>query len=567
MKLAFHVTVILSALSALPLSALAQTPGQLACATCHSDKAQALKASAHAALACATCHAGIKGFPHPKHVPLPTCAECHAKQESEWSRSVHGQAWASGNKGAPTCQTCHGDAHSVARTHTWAFKKSIPGLCGRCHAQVLQHYQESIHGQGLARGAVGVPVCATCHHAHLILAPGNPSSSVYPTHIPETCGQCHGNVRLSREYGLPTNRLLTYNASFHGMMAKEGSITVANCASCHGIHRILPSSDPRSSINPKNLPKTCGKCHPGAGTTFAIGPVHEMPGAGSGLGSKVIGWIRLFYWIVIPLTIGLMWVHNVGDWLRKLARIRFQRRLPQAQPSAAETEQKEDELRMYGFERLQHFLLLASFLVLVWTGFALKYPTGWWARPLVMWESSGLPLRGIIHRIAAVVFMAVAGIHVISLFRSQRLRRHWRSLWLTLADVRQGLQGLAYNLGLRAQPPVLGDHSYIEKIEYWAVVWGTVIMTITGLMLWAHNLILRWLPKVFLDVASTIHLYEAILAALAILVWHFYSVIFDPEVYPMDTAWLTGRSPRRRHAMSSDPPKIEDSDTTPKEKH
>ncbi len=564
MRFIFQIAVCLAVGLAFPrLGVAQQTAGQIACAACHSDKAQQLKSSAHASLACTTCHVGIKGFPHPKHVSLPKCAECHAKQESEWSKSVHGQAWAKGNKTAPTCQTCHGSAHTVPRTHTWTFKKSIPPLCGSCHAQVLQHYQESIHGQALARGVVDVPVCTTCHHAHLILAPGNPHSSVYPTHIPETCGQCHGNVRLSREYGLPTNRLLTYDASFHGMMSKEGSITVANCASCHGVHLILPSSDPRSSINPKNLPKTCGKCHPGAGTTFAIGPVHEMPGAGKGTVSKAIVWVRWFYLIIIPLTIGLMFLHNLGDWLHKLGRIRLHP--PESPRLNPEAGNEGTQIRMYRFERIEHGLLLISFLVLAWTGFALKYPAAWWAQPLLMWESSGLPLRGIIHRIAAVVFMAVAGMHVVSLLRSERLRRHWRSLWPTVDDLRQAFQGLAYNLGLRAEPPLLPEHGYVEKIEYWAMVWGTAIMTLTGLMLWGHNLILRWLPKVFLDLASTIHFYEAVLAALAILVWHFYGVIFDPEVYPMDTAWLTGRSPRRRHAAPVEQPKPADPTNPPKE--
>jgi hypothetical protein len=77
-------------------------------------------------------------------------------------------------------------------------------------------------------------------------------------------------------------------------------------------------------------------------------------------------------------------------------------------------------------------------------------------------------------------------------------------------------------------------------------------MGITGVMLWANNFMLAYLPKWWLDLATVVHFYEAVLAALSILVWHFYSVIFDPEVYPMDLAWLTGRSPRRHgdHAPS-----------------
>jgi cytochrome b subunit of formate dehydrogenase len=109
----------------------------------------------------------------------------------------------------------------------------------------------------------------------------------------------------------------------------------------------------------------------------------------------------------------------------------------------------------------------------------------------------------------------------------------------------EAAQGMAYNVGLRKKPPHLPPFSYIEKAEYWAVVWGGVVMGITGVMLWANNLTLQWLPKEWLDCATALHYYEAILACLAIVVWHFYLVIFDPEVYPMDTTWLTGKSVRR----------------------
>ena len=71
-------------------------------------------------------------------------------------------------------------------------------------------------------------------------------------------------------------------------------------------------------------------------------------------------------------------------------------------------------------------------------------------------------------------------------------------------------------------------------------------MTVTGLVLWFENVSLRLLPSWLLDVATAIHFYEAILATLAIVVWHFYWVIFDPEVYPMDLSWWHGRSPASR---------------------
>ena len=76
------------------------------------------------------------------------------------------------------------------------------------------------------------------------------------------------------------------------------------------------------------------------------------------------------------------------------------------------------------------------------------------------------------------------------------------------------------------------------------------------LLLWANNLVLRFLPKSWLDVATSVHFYEAVLATLAIVVWHFYSVIFDPDVYPLNTAFLTGYSVKQapKHAGSKGAP-------------
>ena len=96
----------------------------------------------------------------------------------------------------------------------------------------------------------------------------------------------------------------------------------------------------------------------------------------------------------------------------------------------------------------------------------------------------------------------------------------------------------------------------MEKAEYWAVVWGAIVMAAAGIMLWANNLMLALFPKAWLDVATSVHFYEAVLATLAIVVWHFYSVIFDPDVYPLDTALLTGVSVKKieePHAAEPEP--------------
>jgi cytochrome b subunit of formate dehydrogenase len=189
-------------------------------------------------------------------------------------------------------------------------------------------------------------------------------------------------------------------------------------------------------------------------------------------------------------------------------------------------------------------VLALSFITLAWTGFALKYPDQWWARPLLL-VAERHDMRSLIHRVAASVFIAVSITHLVSLIVSRRLRGHWKEMIPKVQDAREASSSFAYNLGLGDAPPARSSHSYIEKAEYWAVIWGAVVMTTSGVMLWANSIVLRLLPKLWLDVATSIHFYEAVLAALAIVVWHFYSVIFDPDVYPLNTAFLTGYSVKK----------------------
>jgi len=530
------IGLLLGAALANPLAAASATSGP--CSACH-EQGQKLAKSAHAGLPCDTCHESHEKYPHPAGIPKPVCATCHQDEASDYALGVHGQARKNGNEGAPDCTVCHGSAHELLSPSSQAFRTAVPDICGMCHSEIAEQYRASVHGQVLARGVTQAPLCTDCHGAHRILKHTNETSPVNGAHIRDTCGSCHGNVRLTQKFGLPSDRLVSFDSSYHGLAAKAGSQTVANCASCHGVHNILPSSDPKSTINPRNLAKTCGQCHPGAGTRFAIGQVHLTEGNGEPVALR---WVREFYWLVIPVTVGLMLLHNGGDWVRKLIDRRFSLRRDRL---GDRDFSEHGELRMLPFERVQHAVLALSFLTLAWTGFALKYPDQWWARPLLAMEGT-YPIRRLIHRIAAGVFMAVTLTHLVSLIVSRKLREHWKEMLPTTNDPREALSNFAYNLGLGSEPPGRSSHSYVEKAEYWAVVWGAVIMISTGLLLWANNLVLRLLPKSWLDVATSVHFYEAVLATLAIVVWHFYTAIFDPDVYPLDTAFLTGITARKR---------------------
>jgi hypothetical protein len=125
---------------------------------------------------------------------------------------------------------------------------------------------------------------------------------------------------LSRQYGFLTSRLKTYNQTFHGTASKFGETRVANCASCHGFHGIRPSSDPKSSINPENLPKTCGKCHPGASRHFAEGQIHVIPEEVVTAKYKSAHLVKNIYIIAIAGIISVFLLFIAADLFRRAIR-------------------------------------------------------------------------------------------------------------------------------------------------------------------------------------------------------------------------------------------------------
>lgn len=191
-------------------------------------------------------------------------------------------------------------------------------------------------------------------------------------------------------------------------------------------------------------------------------------------------------------------------------------------------------------ERVQHWLLAVSFIVLVFTGFALRYPDSWWFRPFsgVGWIFN---FRGLIHRISGAVFLILGFYHICYMFWTRRGRSLTKALLPNMKDLRDIVQNVSYNFGFRKQPPQFDHFSYMEKAEYFALIWGSVIMGVTGLGLWFDEITLSFFPKWAIDLVTVIHLYEAWLATLAIVVWHFYYVIFNPDVYPMNTSIVNGK--------------------------
>jgi len=475
-----------------------------------------------------------------------------------YQESVHGKAVAAGSEKAAVCTDCHGGHEILAAgdPKSSIFKFNVPLTCAKCHESVKQEFMASIHGKAISRGNSQAPVCTDCHGIHSIKSHTDPNSSVSGQNLARvTCSRCHEGVRLSQEFGFEGHRSTTYLASYHGLASKLGSQVVANCASCHGVHNILPSSDERSTINRANLVKTCGQCHPGVTDKFVAAKVHVDAPLSADTGSIAVRWIRKFYVGMIVLVIGGMLLHNLIIWRRKaIAHRAAQHRIIE---------------RMNRHQRIQHILLFTSFIVLVLTGFALKYPDSWFASLLSMGER----VRGIAHRVAAVVLIGVGTYHVLYVALNRQGRRLIFDFLPVPKDVTDLWQSMRYYVGLSDKKPEFARFNYAEKAEYWALVWGLIVMASTGIMLWAKVTVGNMLPRWWLDVATAIHFYEAVLATLAIVVWHFYQVFFDPDTYPMNWAWWDGKvsfehyqeehgldSEVLMHAAQSEPSAIEGED-------
>lgn len=558
--------------------------------------------SVHGPLSCTDCHGDIKDYPHEPAPAAVDCSGCHGDKAEEWKNSRHAKAFMAGNRHAAGCLSCHGrNAHTIipktdpkspvshsnipktcgtchgqklvmessglSTTPAFSYKESvhgraiaadakskaavctdchnsheilgansekstinkfnIPQTCGKCHGDITAVFTASVHGKAIARGNDRSPVCTDCHGIHLIKPHIDPTSSVAAQNIARTtCGQCHGNVQMTKEFGISSSRVKSYEESYHGLAKQLGSNKAANCASCHGIHNILPGSDPQSMIHKNNLAETCGRCHPGAGQKFVQGRVHleELPVGEQSLGDKIMKWVSWIYVPLIVLTLGAMALHNIIIWVKKARK---------ARKDPTRTIE-----RMNKRQRIQHFLLLTSFFALVVTGFALAWPDSLFAT-----ITFGEDIRRVVHRIAAVVMLLLGLYHVWYMTATKEGREGLKEFWFRFKDAKDAFGVMKYYLGLSKEHPKMGRFTYAEKAEYWALVWGTIVMGVTGLMLWFEVQVSAWLglPRWWVDVALLIHFYEAILATLAILIWHIYAVVFDPEVYPINWAWYDGK--------------------------
>ncbi len=529
----------------------AETAAPVICGSCHSDEEEEYSQSMHGlkfihmedlAPKCYDCHGTHDILPASDPASkvyfqnLPnTCSSCHEKPvnatsdtllqphvRQEYLMGVHGKLVSEGNDAAPTCNTCH-PAHSIRKRIdplSTIYKLNVSNTCGNCHVDALAEFSESIHARALRHGILESATCTNCHGEHRILSPE--VATLVASH--DACIECHNDPKIVRKYDLPATVVSTYEDSYHGLSVKLGRKNAATCGSCHGNHDILEASDPFSRVNPKNLVETCGKCHDNVSSSFARSYTHE---AMLIRGNPVNYYITFVYVLLIVGVIGGMFLHNVIIFLKY---IRYKK-----------IEEKQYYIVRFKIpEVLQHGLLLLSFSILAISGFALRFPDAWWVK---IFESIGVDEMGrrMIHRISAVVLIAVSLYHLYYIAATKRGRHLFKEILPKKSDIGEIVQTLKYYMGFSHKKPEYSEFDYTEKAEYWAVVWGTIIMGITGMVLWFPVLVTGFAPPWIIRASELVHFYEAILATLAIIVFHLFFVIAHPEQYPMNLSWLTGK--------------------------
>ncbi len=527
------------------------------CAICHDGSQEEYALSIHATSKesheitahCHSCHgthnirsAGDSASMTYKLNIENTCGNCHSRPDVLDVLGLHGDGPVVGydlsvhnrilreepDKNAPTCISCHGyhEIFLMSDPRSSFNKLNRAETCGECHVDIKDRYYESVHWAALRRGHFESPTCNDCHGEHEIISPGDEEAVTNRLNLSsQVCAKCHSSRTMMQRFGLDPERFDSYMKTYHGLAVLKDSPDAANCTSCHEVHAIRSQTDPKSSIYKDNLQTTCAKCHEDISAEFISVAAHPKDMQSR---NPIAYYAQYIYIWMLVIVVGGMIIHNMIIFRYYIKRKRMQ------------LKQERTYQRFQKWEIAQHGLLLISFFTLVITGFALKFPDALWVQGLA---AVGLDeaLRSLIHRIAAVVLMVISAVQLVYFIISRRGRKEIVSLMPRVDDLTGFWTNMKYYLGKSGVKPKFGRWDYTEKAEYLALIWGTAVMVLTGLILWFPEIFLSFLPSWVFETAEVIHYFEAWLATLAIVVWHWFFVIFHPEKYPMSLTWMNGR--------------------------
>ena len=187
--------------------------------------------------------------------------------------------------------------------------------------------------------------------------------------------------------------------------------------------------------------------------------------------------------------------------------------------------------------RTQHMLMFLSVITLIITGMPLKFPELAISKFVIVNIFGGLQTSTTIHRVGAVGLIIVGVWHVLYIALNRIGRRDFLLMIPRPQDIKDFIHTVMYYIGRKSSGPRFGRFSFIEKFDYWAVFWGMVVMIGSGIIMWFK----QFFPKYLYDIGREAHSDEGLLATLAIVVWHFYNVHFNPEVFPMSWVWWHGQ--------------------------
>ena len=378
------------------------------------------------------------------------------------------------------------------------------------HQKSNSEFENSIHN----KKSPYHPKCQTCHTTHSVKKVEN----ITKIEKVEICLNCHDKPEVIKNFNF-TNQRDTYFSSFHGEALLYGNNSVPTCQDCHNQHSIQSAVD-----FPQKTYGMCStnECHPNANQRFTkYGKIHH---AYTGYEKTIYDYVKLIYIVLIVGTIGFMLVHNILDFFRVYPEAKALRSHP--------IKEQRYFLRYNLNERLQHIFMFTSFILLTITGFMLKL-----SPDLLPYRELGFEIRGIVHRFAAIVLVLVSVYHVFYLVFTKSGRNFIYHMMPRFRDLKEFIQNMLYLTHISNKRPKFDHFNYAEKMEYYALVWGTFVMTATGVVMWLE----KEFPFFLFDVSHIIHLYEATLAALAIIVWHFYLVHLRPGKFPMSKTWIHGK--------------------------
>ncbi|MFH1002525.1 MAG: cytochrome b/b6 domain-containing protein [Chloroflexota bacterium] len=219
--------------------------------------------------------------------------------------------------------------------------------------------------------------------------------------------------------------------------------------------------------------------------------------------------------------------------------------MAQVQGKVTHKDEADYIVRFSAGQRIEHIVLMVTFIALAVTGLAQKFYTTGWAEWVIL-NLGGIEYTRLVHRAFGLLFTLSMVYHLGYLVYALFIRHSKPSMLPSLKDVRDVINVLRYSFGFAEKPPQFGRYDYRQKFEYWGILFGGTVMTITGFILVYPLSIAAFLPGELVAASQEAHGNEAMLAVLVIVIWHLYDVIFKPKIFPVDTSIHTGRISRER---------------------